>query len=306
MTCKEIHEQITAYVDNRVDEQGYREKLRKHMQECKDCRAAYERELLTKIVIRERAQQAETPESVRKAISDGIDAIASESAAEPATRRRKAGWLELFAEDFLSPVGIGIAAVLVIIGFMTLINTPESLDDASTVADGLVPQESSSSDSRPAGPENYFNKAADNFSAIVRGQLTLQFESSDPEEVRQFFADNGVTYTILFPETSAQLTGGVVSEHGATRYAHLLYTSGENTLLYLFEVPESSLSEGKTVYVTPDVLERLQQGEQIWQEPQAGQPLVMYEADDLVIAAVSNTSRPAMEEMMAFSGTPNP
>ncbi len=300
MTCKELHEEITAFVDNRVDEEEYRKKVREHITFCSDCRAAYERELATKIAARDRSGRAGAPDMLRAAILDDVDRAAEERRQE-AERRQRAihgdpTWLDSFFARYFSPIGVVAALLLVIGGSAVLYMQSEDRPKLAHAPEGPIQQ--APANGAAAVPENFFNKASNNFQAIEAGKLGLQVETSDPAELKSYFSSHGVGYPVVFTPVKAELAGGVVSNHGRRNFAHLVFAEGK-TLLYIFEVPYDALAAGDVVYVTPDVLKRLDGGEVIWEEP-AGSQLAMFKQDGVVLAAVSNASRPEMRQLMAL------
>ncbi len=295
MTCKEIHEQITAYVDDRVDEQEYRNKVQQHIAYCPDCRAAYELELKTKMVVRERVQRTMVPDSLRQAVSHQVDAMGQIRRDEIAHLPANGDAFDRIAEYFLSPVGVSLALLVVIISAYILFVPPRT-DFGPVVVENTGEVVTQPVQERP---ENFFNKAAKNFAAILEGDLSVQHASSDRQDLDEYFRKSGVTYQVAFPQLHAKLAGGVVSEHGPTRFAHLVYTIGD-TIVYFFEVPHSALKEGTIVYVTPDVMADLEGGKKFWEEPSGNMRLVMYRQGDIIMAAVSNAPKRSLEQILAL------
>ncbi len=299
MTCKEIHEQITAYVDDRVDETAYRAKLHQHISACAECRAAYELELLTKAVIRTRAPRAAAPEALRSAIAGSMETISRERVAASAPTAGRAlqaevGWLDRFAHLFQAPVGVTAAVVLIALGAFALLREGEPplipiVHNAPPVKD--LP--------RSSRPENLFNKASSNFRAIRDGKLSVGHSTADPGELRRYFHDNGVAYDLASLSVRARLAGGVVSDHGVAKFAHLVYTQGE-TIIYIFEVPASTLEAHKVVYVADNALQDIEAGKALWEEPDPWMCVVVFKKGDVVCAVVANAPRSRIEKMIAI------
>jgi hypothetical protein len=190
-----------------------------------------------------------------------------------------------------SPVGMIVAALLVIGGLWVLIDEPGS--SASAIVDTPAPAVSSDGTTKKVVAENFFNKALQNFEAIRAGQLSPQISTGDSHELSESFKEKGVGYDVVYPHVAAPLVGGVVSNHGDLHLAHIIYTKGEQ-VYYLFEVPQAELRKGEAIYVTKDVMDRLDHGEKVWQEP-GGELLVMFKKGEIVCAMVSNAPRAAME-----------
>jgi hypothetical protein len=299
LTCQELHEQISAYVDNRVDAVEYRRKIEQHISYCPECRAAYQAELATKMVVRDRYSRMPASESLRRNIAGSLDSLSALEREEAERARpplRRGDWIDRFAADYLSPTGIVVALLLVLGGAGLIVLFPRTGQSPvlSGGTGGPVVDTAAGGHS-----QNFFNKAEDNFQAIVDGKLHLQLATQKPEELQQYFKQNGVGYDVRFTQVRAPLAGGVVSQHGKTRFAHMVYTSGD-TILYVFEVPHDALVRGDIVYVTSDVLERLDKGEDIWIEPMPNRSLVMIKRDGVMMAVAGNVPKATLQQFLAL------
>lgn len=300
VTCKDIHEQITAFVDDRIDEAEYREKVQQHLEYCPDCRSVYEMELLTKLAVQQHIHHVPTPDTLRRSIAGGVEQIESERLAEIEARRRhdlEQDWLDRFARQYLSPAGIGIALALVALGSILLFDPFASVDTLP-----VVEQTPGSHDADPSDPTiaaNLFVRASENFSAIEKHQLDVQFHTSDPERLAGYFREHGVTYPVRFAPVSLPLAGGVVSSHGSTRLAHLIYLDGER-IVYIFEVPAALLDRREIFYVSDDVLRRLHAGERIWEALTPERSTFVVRQEGVVLAVVANLDRPAVERLVSI------
>lgn len=300
MTCKDLHEQITAYVDDMVDEAEYRAKVEQHIKQCPQCRAAFEMELVTKTVIREHAHRTAAPSALRDAIAGGVDAIARERVDAGLERSAASGRgvLDRFSHIFTAPVGVALACILIVVAMYEVFhwNDPHpAIGSAVIVESGDQP----APEPKAAGPENFFNKAASNFQAIVAGQLGVQHATDDCQELKRYFHDSGIAYPVTCVPMPLTLAGGVVSEHGRSKFAHLVYSADE-VVVYVFEVPKSALQRGDVVYVTSEIMRELDAGKVFWEEPGANAHLAMFERGDIVYAVVSNAPRPRMEQLLAL------
>jgi hypothetical protein len=300
VTCKDIHEQITAFVDDRIDEAEYREKVQQHLDYCPDCRSVYEMELLTKLAVQQHVHNVPTPDALRRSIVGGVEQIETERLAAIEARRRlelEQDWLDRFARQYLSPAGIGIALVLVALGSILLFDPFAGSSSEQPIVEEKPAPRPTVNTSNSTAATNLFNQAADNFTAIENRELDVQFRTNDPERLASFFRENGVTYPVRFAPVSLPLAGGVVSTHGSTRLAHLVYLDGE-TIVYIFELPAALLDRRDIVYVSDDVLRRLKAGERIWEAPTTKRSTLVLRKDDVVMAVVSNLDRPAFERIV--------
>jgi len=139
----------------------------------------------------------------------------------------------------------------------------------------------------------------ENFSAILRGELTVQHETSSKSDLQEWFADNGVTYAVQFPAIEAQLVGGVVSKHEQKRFAHLVYSVG-NHIVYMFEVDESSIAE-RSVGLEPTIADNLDQRRWHWEERKDTGTLFMWKSNNVVCAAVSDLQTDELSALFALN-----
>lgn len=297
VTCKEIHEQITAFVGNRVDEAEYRSKVEQQIKNCPDCRATYEQELKAKLVVRDRSQRTPPPDAVRTVLADGKRPENGEHK-DPANHQPRIAAEQKSASDriFTSPIGIVLAVLLVLLCGWIVLRSP-GRGEGKIIVDERGPATQQSAANVPAKhvPENLFNKAANNFTSVRNGQLAVQHVTDDKDELGSYFKENGVAYNVLFLPIAAELEGGVISQHDKTRLAHMIYTKGDVNV-YVIEVPRDLLAKGDVVYVTDDVLKQLDGGKVFWEEP-AGHTLAMFKRNDLVFAIVSNARQGELSQL---------
>jgi hypothetical protein len=217
---------------------------------------------------------------------------------EQAPGRSDEGWLDRFAASYMSPIGISIALLMVLGGAWFLFGSGlvESEQPFVVQEGATAPVADTSTSTLPA---NFFNKASKNFDAILAGQLAVQRATESRGELEQYFREHGVGYAVQFADVKAPLAGGVISEHDGTDLAHLVYASGD-TLVYIFEVPESILRKGDIVYVTEDVLQRLNAGETIWVEEAPRQSQVVFKKGDVVMTITANVPRPVLYGLLSM------
>lgn len=89
---------------------------------------------------------------------------------------------------------------------------------------------------------NFHDESFQNFDAILAGTLKLQKATSNYEELDKFFSEQGVDYTILHPNISATLAGGVVSVMNGKKLAHVVYTY-QGKYIYVYEAPEEMFTK---------------------------------------------------------------
>jgi hypothetical protein len=305
LTQKEIHEQITAYVSDRVDEQEYRKKIEGQVKDCPECRTSFEEELKARMVERPVGRQTFSSDDVRGSLSGGTNQLPSgeNSRSQSVQQQGEESGLSRFAASYVSPGGIMFALFLVLGGVALLVFPPGSRGGGGSstseptivVSDGGPVIDTSTS----TKPQNFFNKASKNFKDIRAGKFPLGVEATDNAALNQYFQQQKVAYDVQFPTLAVPLVGGVVSQHGSTNLAHMLYAK-DDTMIYVFEVPEALLRQGNVMYVTEDVMQQLSAGQKIWVEESGSSSQVTYKQGDVIFNVTSNVPRTTLYTMLGM------
>ena len=138
------------------------------------------------------------------------------------------------------------------------------------------------------GSTNMYVQAKHNFESILTGKLALQLTSSDPAEVKEFFAAHGVAYKTYVPEIKSwNLVGAVVSEDNEQKFAHLVYSTPVGKLIYLFQVDEAEISKHDTLSLTDDLISYINSGN-CYESLDGGLVTVIAKVKENVFAIVSN------------------
>lgn len=290
-TSKELHEQITAYVDSSIDTAAYRSKVEGTIGTAPEGRREYEAELAPKLVVRDKSARPASSNGVRGSLESGITKGGD---AAPPTRvepEPKVGFLAGFYADFVSSIGIVLALGLVGLGIYLLVGMgPSEPGKLVVAADDIDPAPAA----KPrTTPENFLNQASKNFRSILRHELGVAIESSDAKEVLDYFKTEGVTSAVELLPVRATLVGGLVMKQGpgeALKSPHAIWQKGE-TLVYLWQIEESALQKGDVFYLTPDALEKLDKGEKMWQEFDGAQTLVAFKRGSQIFVVVANIDR---------------
>ncbi len=141
-------------------------------------------------------------------------------------------------------------AVIFIAFTLLLLNGPVLNSDSNIVLEGNKSQ-------------NMFIQAVDNFQNIISGKMPIQMYSNDPKEIQEFFKANGVSYrTKISILDNAKLIGGMVSNFDGVKFAHHIYKDKNGNLLYMFQVDEKYLKEKPKLFITADLYQYLQNGNQ--------------------------------------------
>jgi hypothetical protein len=284
MTSTELHQKIAAFVADRLNEDEYRARVRNTVKPCDDCAPSFTRDLVARMALPRNGRQEPSAERGRMLRDAPGGAGTAREPREPAS----ADASQIVAPDrslgdVVTTPGVVIALALVVAAVAFLLGGEESTKRLSVrAADEAVPV-----DIATPQPQNLFNEAVNSFSRIASGEVGVQVPGEKRREVEEYFAKNGVSYSVRFPSVALPLAGGIVSRYGGRAFAQLVY-SAKDRAIYVVEVPAAELRGGTRLYVTADVLARLEKGERIGETTAEGQSLVMFRDGDLVIAAVGN------------------
>lgn len=194
------------------------------------------------------------------------------------------------ARYFKSPIGVTIA-LLMLVGSLFFLFKNESKPTA--------PQLSSSTETKkPADipSQNLFNVASGAFTEL--SNKTFEPEKyDDKKQADAYFKDQGVIYAV--PELSlngGKLSGAFVSELKGMKLANLVFKVGGGNVT-LLAVPISTVQSGNPVYVTKEVLAKIDSNQKIYEVINNDDILVMFKTGDCVITAVTNASIDTAEKV---------
>jgi hypothetical protein len=292
MTSNELHQKIADFVADRLNEEEYRTRVRNAVRPCEDCGQTFTRDLVARTALARGAHAEATAANRGPALTNGTtpdDAAIDRPglAAAAANPQRSA---ERSLADIVSPVGI-VIAVIAVVASLGMLMRSDPTDNGLEVreADEAVPVEVQASQ-----PQNLFNEAVRTFSLVASGAIGVQVSGEKRSDVEEYFTKNGIAYSVRFPQVSLPLTGGIVSRYGDRAFAQLVYSSPAHAV-YVIEVPAAELRGGTRLYVTPDILARLEKGERIREMTAEGESLVMFRDGDMVITAVGNMEPAQLE-----------
>lgn len=257
-----------ALVDNEIQDESLRKQLVAQLETDADLQYDFMVQNLVKSLIKEKVRFQVTPIKVRENIIKKI---------QPKEIKFESK-LSFFAELFSRPAFTFATAVIIIIAvFLIILNRPGIVELKDFALEQL-------------GSDNMFIQAQNNFQSIVEGKLSPQITSSNPEEIKNFFASSGVKYSTFVPEMPKwNLVGAVVSEDRGEKFAHHVYANDEGEIVYLFQVDESYLQSHEIIKLTEDLLSYIDQGN-CYTTASYNQCTLMAKADNNIYAVVSNAS----------------
>lgn len=125
-----------------------------------------------------------------------------------------------------------------------------------------------------------------NYASIVQGSMQVGKSSTDQRELKSYFASQGVTYDVQFPAIDATLKGGVVSDHGGRKFAHLVYERAGHTI-YMFEVDQESI-DANHADLGQVVSDDIMHSRWHWEERADTGTLFAWKSNNVVCVAVSD------------------
>jgi hypothetical protein len=264
---------IAALVDGEIKDSTEENKLRAQIENNPELQFEYYVQRSIKTLVSERLKLNPAPAKVRKKLERKIS---------PEYKSR-------FVFNFLPEIFIsrplivwGSSIVLVLAVILIILNrTPQS------EYKNFVPEQS--------GSDNMFIQARQNFEKILTGKLTPQIASDNPEKIKKFFTDQGVSYPTYIPEINGwKLIGAVVSEDHGKKFAHHVYSTENGKLVYLFQVDEEDIKKYNYLTLTKDLISYLDSGN-CYESTENGRVTLMTKLNKNILAVVSNSSKDEIE-----------
>jgi hypothetical protein len=264
---------IAALVDGEIKDSTEENKLRAQIENNPELQFEYYVQRSIKTLVSERLKLNPAPAKVRKKLERKIS---------PEYKSR-------FVFNFLPEIFIsrplivwGSSIVLVLAVILIILNrTPQS------EYKNFVLEQS--------GSDNMFIQARQNFEKILTGKLTPQIASDNPEKIKKFFTEQGVSYPTYIPEINGwKLIGAVVSEDHGKKFAHHVYSTENGKLVYLFQVDEEDINKFKFLTLTKDLISYLDSGN-CYESTENGRVTLMTKLNKNILAVVSNSSKDEIE-----------
>ncbi|HET7112537.1 MAG TPA: zf-HC2 domain-containing protein [Pyrinomonadaceae bacterium] len=179
--CEDIRGRLTLYLDNELqgDERGM---VEAHLADCESCAAIFARELNFLNAVRESATLHVAPPELRakvqKILSEGVSGVGGGVSENRPRRASRVSWLVAAAAGLL----------LLLLPLLAW----------------RIVKQSSTPSSR--GASNFALMAAETHLRHMRGQLPLETESADPQQISSWFV-NKVNFSVKLPnyqESSGQ------------------------------------------------------------------------------------------------------
>lgn len=219
----EVYENITALVDNEIKEKERRETLRRQIENNEDLKFEFEVQQSVKSLLKERFADQKAPEFLKAQVLESIKSkVPEKQIAQP----KSSDILTYIKRKLIYPKAKLAFGTIILLILSTLLFKPFS-DKQQMTPSGVEKAELG----------NLLFEAKENFKKIIDGTLKFHIESSNPNEIYQFFQNAGVGYNVAVPEFKDwDLAGAVVSEAKGKKLAHQIYQGRGKEILYLYQV----------------------------------------------------------------------
>jgi hypothetical protein len=265
MGNKKNKEFITAYLDNQLKNQEELNNFKKELERDPSLEFDLNTESLTKRMLADKLNVNKTPDHIKSKI---LKNISSESAV---SKNKKVFVSKIYSQRFITYSTVGIILLALI---LLLINRPD---------------QTYSNISEQTGNNNMLVMARAYFEDFLVGKNDPQFNSNNPDEIKNFFKLQGVKYDIFIPVyNNYSLAGVSVLEHHGEKFAHQIYTDKNGNFIYIFQVHENYFKGDSIIRLTEDLMDYLRKGNK-YISRQKNYIAVLKKKNENVLALVSNS-----------------
>lgn len=247
MKIDELKEKITALIDNEILSTEEKDDLELQINNNDSLYTEYVVQKSVKSLLQTRYAAQKAPVNLRENISKQTFNLYN-AELESVSKRKSESNSNLYS-FFRKPQ---FAIPLVILMIALFLSSP--LFSEKSPNDIIIEQ---------AGMNNMYVQAVNNFKSILKGELSVECVSSNPEEVKKYFNENGVAYETKIPTFQFwNLAGGVISEEKGKKFAHQVYAGGNGEILYLYQVDIDYLSNNgeQPLNLSKDLLTYIHEG----------------------------------------------
>lgn len=267
----ELLEEITSFADNELKDPVVIGRLKKLIGEDEAVRAEYLIQSRTKNLLSKRFANQTAPDYLKYRITENLRKNIPEEAVLFLPQKKST--LKKF---FVAKYIFVTAAILL---FILLVSMPFSSENTSEI---LALQQK--------GKSNLLVQAQNNFYNIIRGKLSLHFNSSDPKDVIKYFSNKGVTYKTVVPKCpSWKVEGAVISEIDGVKLAHSVYKNSKGEILYLYQVDEKMLNNNSKLCLSGDLCKYLNNGGAL-KIKENDYSIIMLKQSRNIVAVASNSN----------------
>lgn len=146
-----------------------------------------------------------------------------------------------------------------------------------------------------SGEFNMWIQANNNFQQLIEGSLSAQIASSNPQEIKEFFAEQGVDYNTIIPECKNwNLAGAVVSVDKGNKFAHHVYADEMGHIVYVYQANSSYFTSKPVLNLSEDLFNFISEGNVI-HKAYENHVSYLFKGNDNIFAVVSNETPEKIE-----------
>lgn len=279
MERSEYFDLVTAYVDNELNNENQVKKIKSLIDSDEDIRYEYQVQSFLKTYVKNKVQFVDTPESLKERIGQ---VLFNELKPEP----KRESFIETLLGFLRRPAYAFGLAVVVIAAFLVIFLSESSLDKMAA---------------SQRGETNMFVEAKSNFSKILSGSLNLQYQSSNPLAIKEYFKEQGVSYNTVIPRLKdSKIIGAVVSDRNGEKFAHHVYRTNTGKLVYLYQADEKCIKRKKNLNLSDDLVKFIDDGK-LYKYEKDGQSFLIWKNQGNICVLVSNENMESLENQLLSS-----
>jgi len=229
---------VTAYVDNQLKSAEELRMFEKALREDPSLDFDLNAELLTKKILKNKYSRKNLPDGKREEL---ISLILRENV--------RIAQKKSFKEKLYSPryISFATAAVIMLAFVLLIFNRPTEINPNNI--------------SEQTGSNNMLVLARQNFKEYLNGDKSIQYVSTKPESIKNYFQSNGLKYDTYVPAIDDYtLVGASISEHNGVKLAHHYYAAKGGKFIYVFQAHEDYFKGDSIILLTNDLLDYLKLG----------------------------------------------
>ncbi len=257
MKCSEFRNLVCDCIDNRLSKEAANE-LNEHSCRCPHCKTEYDSVYIAKSVVQKKIPRASVPTDVYYSILQ-----------QTRTTHRfiPLFLIRLFGESALNPVVTFIFVLIVALGGISLLQTPNA---------------------HPVSAEkNIINQSLKNYAAVMGGTIKPAMVSQQADDVKKFLAKE-VQFDVNVPAMEGcEWCGGVLSSFDGVQLAHVVYKIGGVGIIYIYQAEYNDAMNGEKITLPENVKASLIKTGWYVEQTSDKQSIALWKHENTLCVAVS-------------------
>lgn len=231
-TSFNIDELITSYIDNQISDHELKSQIEGMLKSDAKLNAKYKSELLTKEFLSSRFPEVDVPQTTYNKVVSCIDnlVINAKRNGQPVLSEFPSFWetiKEAVTKKFIGIPRFAFAIVAIfVIGGLLVFGGPKKAKNPYILA---------------GTEKSIMVQAVNSFHKILSGDVKPQLTSSNAAEVEKYVKDKSHFDAYVPQIDDYQLSGVVCNEYNGQQLAHLIYTNGQNDIIYIYQTPVNAV-----------------------------------------------------------------